>query len=186
MSKRTAVLLLLVTALGGCGSPAASPRIATAGGTPTASAAPADVLAQFIEAQRAWVACLRGEGVKVADPDPTGDVHFEGDPKVFKVDPKFQQAQRKCQSLSVPMPMELLRARLPKLTPEEIERAGRYARCMRENGAPDFPDPDPDGYFLGSGDGKPDWNQDTPGALKATAACESIQRGSASPVPAQG
>ena len=36
------------------------------------------------------------------------------------------------------------------VTPVADEAAGRaYAQCMRDNGVPDFPDPDPDGRLRG-------------------------------------
>lgn len=187
MSKRSllavAFAAVVIAALGGCqdGKP---PGIATAGGTPTASAAPTDVVTQYVEAVRAYVTCLRAEGIKVTDPDPKGKIEFPGDLRALKADPKFRNGQKKCAGLLPPMPQELID--LPKRTPEEIDAAGRYAKCMRANGAPDFPDPGPDGYFpVGPGDG-PGWNQDTPAAIKAGQTCAPIVGGPPSPGPAQG
>lgn len=186
MSKRmllAACSLAAALALSGC-QDARTPEIATAGGTPTASPASSDVVTQYIEAERAWVACIRAEGIKVSDPDPKGRVEFEGDPRTLKADPKFTNAQKKCFGLHLPVPQELIDK--PKLTPEEIETAGRFAKCMRENGAPDFPDPGPDGYFPESPSGEPTWNQGTPAALKAGRICSPINGGPATPGPAQG
>jgi hypothetical protein len=57
---------------------------------------------------------------------------------------------------------------------------------MRDNGAPDFPDPDSDGYFPIPADGQPGWNQGTPGALKAGRICDERVYGNSSTAPAQG
>lgn len=35
----------------------------------------------------------------------------------------------------------------PELTSEDMTKRRQYASCMRENGVPDFPDPDNDGNF---------------------------------------
>jgi hypothetical protein len=182
MSKR-AVALVALLLLTGCEDTEA-PGIATAGGTPTASAAASDVVTQYVEAMRAYVACIRAEGIKVSDPDPKGRIEFEGDPRTLKADPKFLNGQKKCAGLHPTVPEELVE--MPKRTPEEIEAAGRYAKCMRENGAPDFPDPGPDGYFPDGRNGEPLWDQDTPAAIKAGYTCGPIVGGPSSPGPAQG
>jgi hypothetical protein len=185
MSKRSlAVVALMIAAVSGCQDGGKPPGIATAGGTPTASAAATDVVTQYVEAMRAYVTCLRAEGVKVSDPDPKGQIEFQGDLRTLKADPKFINGQKKCAGLHPPVPQELIE--LPKRTPEEIDAAGRYAKCMRANGAPDFPDPGPDGYFPDGRDGGPGWNQDTPAAIKAGQTCAPIVGGPASPGPAQG
>lgn len=38
-----------------------------------------------------------------------------------------------------------------KASPEQLEQQRTFARCMRENGVPDFPDPDPNGQLAGGG-----------------------------------
>lgn len=137
--------------------------------TPTASTGTDDVAA-YLAGMRAWVACLRGKGVDVTDPDPTGQVTFIGDPAQLKSDQTFQQAQESCRSLQPPVPESVLSQRRPKLSPEQIETMRQYATCMQGNGAPDFPDPGPDGY--------PDrtitWNQGSAGARHAAGVCASI------------
>lgn len=183
MSKRAVTLAALLLVLSGC-QDADTPAIATAGGTPTASAAPSDVVTQYVEAMRAYVACVRAEGIKVSDPDAKGRIEFEGDRRALKADPKFINGQKKCAGLLPTVPTELVE--LPKRTPEEIEAAGKYARCMRDNGVPDFPDPGPDGYFPDRPDGGPMWDQDTPAAIKAGYTCGPIVGGPSSPGPAQG
>ena len=52
----------------------------------------------------------------------------------------------------------------------DLEKAVKYAQCMRENGETDFPDPDKDGRFR-IGAGGPDRN--SPRFKKAQRACKS-------------
>jgi len=181
-------LVLAVTglALAGCGSPHQEPQVASAGGTPTASVttAAADVVAAYLEGVRAYVTCLRAEGLKVTDPDPRGKIEFEGDLKLLKADPKFAAAQQKCSSLLPPVPAGLQDR--PVKTAAQIEVTRRYAACMRENGAPDFPDPGPDGYFPDRSAGEPTWDQTSDGARRATRTCATIIGDPSSTGPGQG
>ncbi|WP_203935799.1 hypothetical protein [Planosporangium mesophilum] len=158
-------------AVSGCGG-GKEPEVASVQpGGPTASAtAVAGDLTSYVNGMRAWVACLRAEGVDVSDPGPTGEITFPGDAAALKSDAKFQAAQAKCHSQVPPVPESVLEMRKPKLSPEQIDTARRYARCMQQNGAPDFPDPGPDGNT--SRNSK--WNQTSEGARKATTACAGI------------
>lgn len=152
-------------ALAGCGGPA-SPTVASAGGKPSA-ASTADERAAYVDGMREWVRCLRGHGVQVSDPDPKGRVEFTGDRSKLKADPAFRAAQTACKDKLPPMPADL--EEHPSRSPQEVERSKRYARCMQQHGAPDFPDPGVDGSY-------PDtpWDQDSAGAQRARRACASI------------
>jgi hypothetical protein len=173
----------LVFALAGCGGTEQKPSVASAGGTPSA-AATGDAVSEYVEGVRKYVTCLRAEGVKVTDPDAKGKFEYSGDMRVFKKDPKFRAAQEKCSGLlpSVPEGLE----EKPALTPEEIEAKGRYAKCMRDNGVADFPDPGPDGHWPESNDGKPTWDQGTAAAKRAETTCGPILGAPASPGSAKG
>ena len=52
-----------------------------------------------------------------------------------------------------------------KLDAEQVERLRQVAKCMRENGVPNYPDPDPDGGIsidgdkLGTGPGEPTFDK---------------------------
>ncbi|WP_141721703.1 hypothetical protein [Micromonospora citrea] len=138
----------LVVALAACGAEDQPPAVATAGGQgvqPSASAA-SGVVAQYVEAQRQWVTCLRERGFQMPDPDAQGrvDLRAPGSPK--KGDPKWAEAQKACVKYQVPVPEEL-EEKPPALTAEEIGHRRAYAGCMRENGVADFPDPGPDGHW---------------------------------------
>ncbi len=161
-------------ALTGCDSARREAQVATAGGTPTAAAAAAtaDTVVAYVEGVRAYVKCLRADGVQVTDPDSKGRYTLEGDLGLLKSDPKFVATQEKCRDLLSPVPSGLQDR--PARTLEEIKTARDYATCMRENGAADFPDPGPDGYLPDRNPGKQTWDQTTEGARRATRACASI------------
>jgi hypothetical protein len=53
-----------------------------------------------------------------------------------------------------------------------LEQAVRFTQCMRENGVPDFPDPDKDGRFVIAAGG-PD--QSSPAFRRARQACTSLE-----------
>src|SRR4051794_37412154 len=71
--RRVGVVLGLVM-LAGCGSGSEPPKVASASKRPPTSAPPAAAgeLAQYLAAQRAWVACVRAHGIAASDPDPLG------------------------------------------------------------------------------------------------------------------
>lgn len=178
--SRLVLLLVVATTLtAGCGSSAQS-HVATVGGKPTI-APTANVIAAYVDAVRGYVGCLRGEGVKVSDPDTTGRFEFDGDKRLLKADPKFRAAQMKCSSLLPPVPKEVDDLDKPVMTAEEIQKARDYAKCMRENGAPDFPDPGSDGNY--PEDVK--WDSGTDAALRAEQTCRLTVYGQ-TPGPAQG
>jgi hypothetical protein len=173
LAALAALAACALVGLTGCGG-AKDPQVASAAsGRPvvTTTAPAANEVSAYIEAMRAWANCLRGEGIEVTDPDPTGQVTFPGDPAALKADPKFLAAQTKCKSLQPPVPESVLHLRQPKLTAAQIDEMRQYARCMQQNGAPDFPDPGADGY---PARGATTWNQTSAGAQKATQACAHI------------
>ncbi|HEY3505402.1 MAG TPA: hypothetical protein VGN37_21785 [Actinocatenispora sp.] len=152
-------------AVAGCGQ-AAAPKVASAGGTPSAAAA-GDARTAYVDGMRDWVRCLRKHGVQASDPDSKGSVEFPGDKAKLKTDPTFTAAQEACKDKLPPMPADL--EDHPSLSPQQIEQRKRYARCMQQHGAPDFPDPGADGNYPDS-----QWDQTSAGARRATRACASI------------
>lgn len=148
--KRIIAGTALVLALAGCGGKADTPAVATADGAkPTVSASAAnDVVAKYVAEVREFVRCMRNEGFNLPDPGPKGEIDYSslGLGAGLKKDPKFMAAQQTCSHLLPPVPEEL-EDKGPPLTAEQIEYARRYAKCMRANGVPEFPDPGPDGHF---------------------------------------
>ena len=148
---------VLTVVLAGCGGTAKGPDVASAGDKPSASPEPADLEAQG----RKFAACMRENGVDMPDPVSEGDgggfnVRIgpgEGGEPLDKA--KVDAAMEKCRQFA-PNGGEP-----PKLNPEQIEQARKMAKCMRENGLPNFPDPDEngmlriDGDAVGAGPGDP-------------------------------
>ncbi|MET8980737.1 hypothetical protein ABZX85_34565 [Streptomyces sp. NPDC004539] len=172
------VLMAVVSAsvmaitLAGCGDGGDTPKVPTAGGEKASGKATApsggDDVTAYVNAQREWVKCLRDNGLDASDPDAKGQVDF-GDNAALKKNTKFLNASEKCASLKAAVPESLENANQPKLTPEQIKVKRDYADCMQKNGAPDFPDPGPDGTAQGS-----EWNQTSAGAERATRVCAPI------------
>jgi len=125
--------------------------VATAGGTPTSNAsgnsdAGADD-GDMAEKMRKFASCMREHGVDMPDPevDDKGRVKVQiggggttggGNPPDKE---KVEAAQRECQQY-LPNGGEP-----PKMDAADVEKMRQFAKCMRENGIPDFPDPQPDG-----------------------------------------
>jgi hypothetical protein len=122
--------LLTLTACGGD----KDEGVATAGGAaPTASASAA---LSKDEQGRKFAACMRENGVDMPDPEPGEAMRAE----LAKVDKtKLQAAMAACQSL-LPGGGE---GKL--LDPQQVEQLRALAKCMRENGVEDFPEPDDTG-----------------------------------------
>jgi hypothetical protein len=135
--------LLLATGVAGCGGASGDDGVATASSAkpkPTATSSsgkqnPRDTQAAALR----FAKCMRANGLP----------NFE-DPKVSDgglaialpdgVSPdKADKANQKCKKYlpngGVP----------PKLNPQELERQRQFAKCMRANGVPDFPDPQANG-----------------------------------------
>jgi hypothetical protein len=141
----TAVPLLLLAALTACsGGGEEGPGVATAGNGATASASadPSAPAADDEERKQQFTNCMRAEGIEVQDDREAGAIRVE------KRD--MSAAMEKCRKY-LPNGGEQ-----PELSPEDIEKMRQYAQCMRENGLPDFPDPDPEtgGIGLGAMPGK--------------------------------
>ena len=132
------LLLSVVAALGGCTAKGNDgPGVASAGGTfatGAASAAPEDDAALG----RRFAQCMRGEGVDMPDPGPNGGLAMPA------TRPEYQEAMKKTEAAG-----EKCREFLPnggeppKASAEDLAKARDYAKCIRDNGIPGFPDPDP-------------------------------------------
>lgn len=165
---------VMALTVAGCGSgDDKGDEVASAGKGDNASSAAADgggssELSDYVAAQRKWVGCLRDHGFDAPDPDAKGKVDL-GDTAKWKKDPKALEAQERCAKLSVPVPEDVERGQQPELSKEEIEKNQKYAACMQEHGAPDFPDTDESGHFRDV-----TWDSAAAGAQRATRECASI------------
>lgn len=185
---------MVAFALAGCGSDGGDSKVPTAGdGESSASGKAAGgqggggEVAAYVKAQRGWVQCLRDNGVDAPDPDEKGEVDFGGDKaRALKKDPKFLKASVKCADKKPTVPESIEDANRPKLTAAQIKVARDFAACMQKHGAPDYPDPGPDGYQRNSNSGIPEWDQSSAGAQRATRICSPIAGNPTNPPAAKG
>lgn len=125
-----ASILLAATLLAACAAPSGSgiPDAGEPAPTQTAAAEPD---------AHAYAECMRENGVEMSDPDPTTGLPVLGD----SVDPEsatFEAAHDTCG--------DLLPGGIRGETDEhDLAAYLEFAACMRENGLPDFPDPQPGG-----------------------------------------
>jgi hypothetical protein len=134
-----AVPLLVVAALGGCAGSDPEKKVASAGGGPasSASAAPQDET----ELRRKFAQCMRAEGVDIPDPGPNGGIAVPAQKagEAGSADTKKMEAGlEKCREF-LPNGGEP-----PKLKPEDIAKMRELSKCIRDNGVPEYPDPDPE------------------------------------------
>ena len=147
-------LLIAVTtvitalAIAGCGGDKGGDGVASAGGTANANATGKNGNAgantgDNAEQMRKFASCMREHGIDMPDPevDSEGRVRMRiGEEGANPPDQaKFEAAQKECQQY-LPNGGEA-----PKLDAAEVEKMRQFSKCMRDNGVPDFPDPEPDG-----------------------------------------
>jgi hypothetical protein len=143
-----AVAVAVTLVLGGCTGGGTSHRVATAGGPASATGGdrPATDPA---ERERQLIACMRGQGVEVMDPvpgEPPGNaMRHELDDRGQGLNPAFQAALDHCAAFLTPAPSKA------PADAQDIARRRQFSVCMRSNGLPDFPDPDPDGSIAYAG-----------------------------------
>ena len=129
-------VVLLLAALAGCAASGGSSAVTTTTGQQDAAAV-----------WRELVRCARANGMpNLPDPqiDANGEAHFpSGLP-----DPPAS-ARRACQSIYDRLPASARGD--TERSPADIQALVRFARCMREHGVTDFPDPKADGTFPLSG-----------------------------------
>lgn len=130
---------LLLLALAGCGAADGDDQVASAGGPASGTAAATDQGYER-DAVLEYSACMRDNGVPDF-PDPKLGDNGEAQLSVPDgMDPAdIEAADRTCKHLmpngGEPVPPD----------PEILAKTRAYAKCMRENGIPKFPDPNPDG-----------------------------------------
>jgi hypothetical protein len=152
MRIRTAVVGgLLAVALVGCGAAKddAGDGVASAGGPATSSSAPG-AGEGGAEAGNAdpmkFAKCMRENGVDIPDPEMNGNGGVgialpAGDPA--KLDAAMKACDKFMGGGSSSSGSKL------DMKPEDIERMRKMAKCMRENGVTDFPDPETGGTSVG-------------------------------------
>jgi hypothetical protein len=172
--RRTLLALIAALALlSGCaGDDKTGDGIAKAGeGTASASTG-TDSNEGDIAAQTAkYASCMRENGVDIPDPEVDDDGRVKiGGPAQGGADPadreKVQAAQEKCKQY-LPNGGEP-----PALTAEQLDQLRKFSQCMRDNGYPDFPDPQPDGGIRIDGDQNTDMDPESEKWKEAHKKCE--------------
>lgn len=142
----------------GCGSGPSGNGLPAAVGSGSASAT-----GTAKPSATAYTQCMRDHGVDVADPDPSTGMPTFGtaaDP----ADPSVKTALSACKNL---LPAGI------RSSPgtQDMTAYLAYAKCMRQNGLPDFPDPHPgpNGIFPNSGA-----DRNSPAFEKASTACQQL------------
>ncbi|WP_432832310.1 hypothetical protein [Dactylosporangium sp. CA-092794] len=157
------LIALCGLALAACSSAPSGPSVATAA---TGTAKPsASASIDKAEANRQFARCMREHGVDVPDPGPDGNLQFDagsGDRD------KAVAAASACQQY---LPNG---GSLSNLTPQQLEQARAFAKCMREHGV-NMPDPDPNTGLSSLLNGTVDFN--SPQFQAAAQACQgTVQR----------
>jgi len=137
-----AALLSVAVALAGCGGPS-SPgvaRLSSGKGASTASSegsgSPSESPARLEQAAIAYAKCMRSNGVPNF-PDPNADGGFLFHTRAGLIDsPLFKAARAKCHKLLPEGP-----GSGPPPSAQTLARFLNIARCMRQHGVSDFPDP---------------------------------------------
>jgi hypothetical protein len=97
------------------------------------------------DAALAYAQCMRDNGyAEFPDPTPDGGMRFLIEPGSA---PRFQKAAAACHHLA---PEGL---RDEDITPETLDALLKLSQCVRDNGVPEFPDPDAEGRFDVGGTG---------------------------------
>jgi hypothetical protein len=129
-----------VALISACGSNASA-------GTGTASSSrPLTTTPTSLDQAVKFSQCMRDNGVKqFPDPNASGQLTIDGVVNGSGLNPSsaaFQQALTACKALEPPGFAGTTR------TPQQQEVALKFARCIRDNGVSDFPDPTPDGPLV--------------------------------------
>jgi hypothetical protein len=125
--------------VGGCANPVANTGPDDTTSQDTAAVTTATTPPSPREQGVAFAECMRDNGVgDFPDPDASGSLSIDGVVNGSSLDPDsaaFQNALVACKDLEPPGFMGFER------THEQQAGAIEFARCVRDNGVPDFPDP---------------------------------------------
>jgi hypothetical protein len=170
-----ALVAVLALAVAGCGRSGDDESVAKLGTTSSSEGAASETETGG-EPMLAYSECMRENGI--ADfPEPVeGQLKIEAGPgsDLNPQSPAFQKAEEACRSL----------APTQEVSPEQEEElsasALAYAECMRENGVPDFPDPEVSGGGVKMGIPR-GVNPQSPAFKKAEEACRELMVGPGGP-----
>jgi hypothetical protein len=154
-------MVVLATACAGGSSGAG---VAGLGASSTPSASPSG---DPRDADLAYAKCMREHGIfDFPDPQTGGDTAIQAEPgsDLDKRNPEFKAANEACSSLLPPPPSN-------ENQQQEFADMLAYAKCMREHGITDFPDPQPGGGLDISASQGSDLDPNNPRFQAANKAC---------------
>ncbi|MFB9368502.1 hypothetical protein ACWCYY_24130 [Kitasatospora sp. NPDC001664] len=125
-----AAVAVLLTA--GCSSGSAAPEVAGAGGSGRAKPQDDD------QVRRAWVDCMHKQGQTGVEQDKDGNIGFPAARTDTGLPEGYETATRICDE-KVPGIHQVQQANKAKF----VEMGRKWVACVRQNGYPDMPDPDP-------------------------------------------
>jgi hypothetical protein len=174
---------LLIGALAACtqatdaGIPTASDsQTASPGEANSAQAEPTPTAEDPVDAALTYSQCMREHGVSnFPDADAEGRIRISPPGSIDPDEPVFREAAEACRPLAPAGWGE------SNAGPGDAEALLEFTRCMRENGVPDFPDPDPNTGVrnIFGRDSKPDPND--PKVQAALESCDPILEDSQKP-----
>ncbi|MEV0455608.1 hypothetical protein [Catellatospora methionotrophica] len=133
-----ALPLMAALALTGCAQQSGDDGIASAGDGPAAATPSVGPSLSQLERGLKFAQCMREHGIDMPDPDPNGGpvrMRIGGDGPVDMK--KVEAAQEACKQFS-----PFAEGGPGKVDPQMAENMRKFAQCMRDNGVPNFPDPD--------------------------------------------
>jgi hypothetical protein len=155
-------LLGIVLPATACAGGPSGPGVAGQGASSTPSASPSG---DPRDVELAYAKCMREHGISdFPDPQPGGGIAIQAGLQGSDLDennPQFKAADDACKSLLPPPSAEQQQ--------QEFEDMLQFAKCMREHGISDFPDPKPgEGIDIGA---HPDLDPNNPQFQAANKAC---------------
>jgi hypothetical protein len=172
-----AAIAVVALFVAGCGGGSGGPGVARAGSSKSAGGRSSSATGSKKASALAYSKCMRAHGVAdFPDPNSKGQltINNTGGPGSSDLDPnnaQFQAAHEACKSLG------------PRGTPgQQLGRradALKFAKCMRDHGIPDFPDPNNSGgiEIKGSPGGGGDLDPTSPQFQSAQKACKHLLPG---------
>jgi len=171
MRRTLLALAAALLLLSGCaGEKDGGEGVATAGDGKASASTGTDNEGDIAAQTAKFAQCMRDNGIDMPDPKVDGDgrVSFgmpEGGGEAANRE-KMQAAHEKCKQ-HLPNGGEP-----PKLSEEDLEKMRKFSQCMRENGYPDFPDPEPEGGIRIEGGPNSDMDPESQKWKDAHAKCE--------------
>ncbi|MET8911839.1 hypothetical protein [Micromonospora sp. NPDC004551] len=153
MTRTTSTVFLTALLAVGAGAAGCDPGGAASGASPSASASVSRQ--QLLALGQEWVQCIRAHGLtRMPDAQLSQEGYLEFPPSggyEWKRDlSNHPQAIDACKSIEDRYPPNAFRPK-EKFSAEDLRKLADYAKCMREHGLPEFPDPNAAGEFDFSG-----------------------------------